>query len=790
LLVLGVLLTKQNFSVIDFEFNLIKYYYLMELQGKKANPATRNGRDRFRGGVKREMKIKPTAMEIKQMVKSTRKQKQIVPINQVSTNATSIMKVDVLLDPVAFQMPFISFYSFLTSDSSIIQYINNTSATNPYQFIASGVVYLYEQLSLYLQSGTPTPTRLPLVFLDFIAGMLPKLVRTRAGGSIGYAWSIETFPTLPTLNEGGFSWTFQEPATDVGSYASPSVAVTPAASADAYTKILQLLDARNFKGLGVVDNVVKNSRLANSVSAFARCYVYNGLYPSNGLNASGCYKDIELEVPIYNPIMAQFAPYGSDSRVPRYLSIGTGDACAVFGLPMHQRWGGYQNAGHVIYKFIDFEDIYSVLGLWAAKCKESLQSNTDAGYNSNLYCQPFTFTQQDFRVMLRQALLAFFAEGYWTQFTGPIINESANWFQPFYVTGNTYPNSSFLRMMLPQLLQENLAALKYRVIESANSKYRTVVVPVLGRYVADTPSVIQYSLITFSGETEPTTTPTPLFNNLVQNVIQLTDGTSAGGFVNLNGTYYDKVMNNWNQFVTAAQRVSTETVNLTCDNGPVGLRALTMTRAVAPINGSASKLVFEPDKLQLDERFSRRDSKGKLNLSVPPAPILLADVDKYVVNSPNRKNNTNVKAIIPSSAMLLQPLLISSITSFSQTEYGLIQNLILPTIRFDETSLQILTAPKYQTEVLEFNSNQILGEGTEISTPNGWSSLLEVWETYATMMIKGAGGTESQYASIMRLLGDNGHAGFLSSILGGLAKTILPPEAHGIIDGIADAVPF
>jgi len=771
-----------------------KLYYhllfLMEAQGKKVNSSTKTGRNRFRGKSKRDVVKKPTAMEVKQNVKMARRQKQIIPINQVSTNATSIMKVDVSLDPIAFQMPFIAFYSFLTSDSSIIQYINSTSTTNPYQFIASGVVYLYEQLSLYLQSGTPTPTRLPLVFLDFIAAMLPKVVRTRAGGSIGYAWSIDNFPTLPTLNEGGFAWTFQEPATDVGSYASPSVAVTPVANADAYTKILQLLDSRNFKGLGIVDNVVKDSRLATSVSAFARCYVYNGLYPSNGLNASGFYKDIELEVPLYNPIMAQFAPYGSDTRVPRYLSIGTGDACAVFGLPMHQRWGGYQNAGHVLYKFIDFEDVYNVLGLWAGKCKESLQSNTDAGFNSNLYCQPFTFSQQDFRVMLRQALLAFFAEGYWTQFSGPLINESSNWFQPFYVTGNTYPSSSFLRLMLPQLLQENLAALKYRVIESASAKYRTVVVPVLGRYVSDTPSIFQYDLINYSGDSEPSTSNVPLFNGLIQNTIQLVDGTSAGGFVNLNGTYYDKVMNNWNQFVTAASRVSTEIVNLACDNGPVGLRALTMTRAVAPISGGSSKLVFEPDKLQLDERFSRRDSKGKLNLSVPPAPILLADVDKYVVNSPNRKNLNTIKAIVPSSAMLLQPLLISSITSFSQTEYGLIQNLILPTIRFDETSLQILTAPKYQTEVLEFNSNQILGEGTEIATPNGWASLLEVWETYATMMIKGAGGTESQYASIMRLLGDTGHAGFLSSILGGLAKTILPPEVHGIVDGIADAVPF
>lgn len=304
------------------------------------------------------------------------RRQKIEPLPHIVTESTSPLvisnsRVDAVLDPTSVQLPFIAFYSHLCQMGVMTQLSNSAGQPAPYQAVASALMFFYDNFQSMLAGGPVAPTRVPVVFRDIMSALLPKIISTRAGSTISYGWAQHTPAPLTPYTVGNVPWLFQEPDTDDAGPFPVSNPVFPTPDATAYNKVMASLDSYNHRFLKLVDNDVSASKLSTSVSAFARNYVYNGLQNSGGSTA-GFYKDVELEVPIFNPYIAQFTGYGSDTRAPRYISISSGDACVPYALPQHGDWGGYANQGHVIYKFIDFENIYDTLCLWAVKCKESL----------------------------------------------------------------------------------------------------------------------------------------------------------------------------------------------------------------------------------------------------------------------------------------------------------------------------------------------------------------------------------------------------------------------------------
>jgi len=749
---------------------------------------------------KEQLKSKPLGTRLKEAkIKDSKEKKMVekpgskahfVISPDVTTDfATTECKVDVAFDSNAFQLPFIAFYSHLCSNSSILNLANSTGQSNAFQVVADAVSYLYQESQSFMRAGTLSPNKVPMVFRDILAALTPKTVHTRTRTSVAYSWGTPGFQSLPTVNYGGYDWLFVQPVDDDSSYQSPTVVVVASPSLDAYSKVLGLLEASTFKFLQPVDNIQANSLLKSSVSAFARNYVYNGLQPVSG-GAGGYYKDIELEVPIFHPRLAQFAQYASDTRAPKFLTISSGDGALPYGLPMHQGWGGYLNHGHVEYKFIDFENIYDTLCLWASFAKTAM-ANQPNTVGSNQFINTFAFSQQDFRIVLRQAIMGMLNENYWTQFMGPLAADGGNYFHPFYVTGNTYSSPAFAQFQLPQLIKENLAALRTRILKLGKGN-NIVMVPVLGRYLDDVPTQYSIALPEFNGTIIPTTIYADLFSPLTQVSIDLIDGSSSSGYVNLNGLYYyNNVMTNWNLFCNAAQQVTTGITTVLGDKGPPGLPALSMTRVVKDVQQTFAFKAVDYETLRPDPRYVRKDSKGKIIVNnPPPKPVLKSRLHKIIKNYQSDKSTDGVLALPASTASQLTVQTVLSVTRFGPEAFGMFQNLILPTIRFDPSNPQVLNQPKYQTETNEFVSYQMVNSGAGATGPNGNATELSNFSTLAGWCITGIAGQSSEYASIIKLLSDQNHAGFLASLLGGFAKSILPPEAGGIVDAIAEIVPI
>lgn len=744
---------------------------------------------------KRKQKVKKSA--VKQTKKKTVRRspvtatkakmpigpKQKIPAGSVASNEISSVKITVNIDVEAFQLPYIAFYSYLV-ETGVVQQLATSGTVNAYQFIGDAVSFMYAEGQKMVKGGPATPATVPVVFRDLMAALTPKSVPTPFGSSIKFGWGEPVFNNMTPYTVGGYQWQVMQPLVDTTLYDS-KVAVIPtnSPSEDNYNTMITTITSRGGPRLSLVPNTVADSVLKNSVSAFARAYVYNGLQP-NAQSAAGYYKDVELEVPITDPNLAQFAYYGQDDRVPLYLGITTGDASSTFALPLDPTYR-YNNKGRAIYKNLDFETICDTLCAWAAKCKEAMVANVDVGYNSNPYSIPFAFSYQDFRVMLRQALMAFFRTAYFTQFTGPYDTASGNYFMPFYTMGGTWGNPKFLSMLLPELIAENLNALKMRSIVIGNRNY--IYVPVLGRYLEDTPAEWTYVLteIPTGGVNLPVITTVNLFSVLPQTAINLINGESSGNYINLNGQYYMNIMNDWNSFVNAASKVSTAIKGLSGDMGAKGLLALSATKIVDAVQATTKQCV-DLVTLRCPQPLLTKENSKK---AIPPLPPRQLEAHKRVKNF-QRSAKNELGTVPPATSSELSLVSVTSATFHTEEEAAFYQNIILPTIRLSITGGgNLLTFPKYQMEVMETFSLQYNPEGGSV-VGGSVSSELQLAMTLAGWCIQGGAGQVNSYARMMAMLTDTGHAGFLSGILGGLAKSILPPEMHGIIDTVSDLVPI
>lgn len=696
---------------------------------------------------------------VRQIVPSGRVKPQAkVSIPVISNlNLRPTVEIQAEFDDRSIPLTMACYYAYLAGKGLFNQSAssNNDPITN-----ASGLGYMFQSAYVLIGGTTLDVTVAPVGIWDFVAGLTGKTVPFMTYGQATYSWDSKPNVTqFTSVNMGFGTWDATAVYSDSGTYNSPAGLVATPFEQSNYAPFLSKLN-----GLAPTQklNIMKESYrarspLVNDVTAFARSFVYNGLQPSA---AGGYYKDIENEVNITAPLMASFAKYSIDSRdirAPLKLAAYSGDAALTVGWPLHSTFGGYGNKRAPVFKMIDFEWIYTTLCQWMVF---AIQKSATLGLwdiNETIGC-----TQQDFRIVLRQALLNLFDTQYMVQFTGPLQYQpgSENGFAPFLVSGGSYGNAGFAKLVVPTLIKENLNALKARTIAIGPHGQQTTYMPVLGRYSSDFPA-------TFQVEVEGNIWN--LFDTTPQAVINLNDGSiSPGNYVNLNCSYYLGALANWNAAVLKINQVSSKTGPIMGDSGAAGLGVLFYTS----ITGVADQAYKHPVGL----------------------PVRMVDYTKSVKNNVARettkklsKTNSQVEIIPPASMITLTQQYITTNMPITQELQQLLDQLIVPEIRLDPNgTTDQLTLPMYQVETREgmsavYNSN---------ASTNG-SGVFSRLSTLAQYCITGVGKDEaSEYDSLMTMLVNSGKAGFLAGMLGGFAKAILPPDMHGIIDVVSDLVPI
>lgn len=727
---------------------------------------TRSKKRRLRKKVQGQKKMIAPARAIRRPPKHF-KQKQrrqaprVVVANAPSSTMRNTLSINTEFDNNAVNLAYASVYGFMASRGIFNE--ASDSGNDGFQ-AALGLTYLFADLVKVAQGQVIGVARAPRFMLELMDALASKQIPFLTFAKVLYSWkSVVDFVSTVQIPSPGGLW--KQTYVQIGSGASYDTPASflpgPGFGIEDYAVFLQLAASMSTTPAFQIEEVTKyNSILKNDASAFARSYCYNGIQPSV---AGGYYRDVENEVNITAPLMSCFATYGDDVRVPTKLTAYSGDAALAAGWPLHPTFTSYFNKRPPAFKVLDFEWFYATLVQWMCY---AIPKAVNLGSWS--LGETLPMTMQDFRVVLRQALLNVFDTQYMVQFTGPVnFGVSENGFAPFMISGNSYGNPKFSQFLLPVLLKENINALRARALQGmkkGSSKLNVMnYIPVLGRYVNDTPVIPQYIV---------ESTPYPLFQVTPQQTINLIDGSiNPNVYVDLNNIYYQTMMQNWNFSIGSVKEVISSTSNIVGDSGPLGMGCLYYTSVQTHFDESVRSVY---PKITAYAKYAQ-------TISNLPKAATRQGSDRDL------KKPKNIESIPPATLVTLTQIDATTNFPISPELNTFLDTVIVPSVRLDPNgTTDKLSLQMYQTEVKEPISGKYT-EGSNFLGGGTWARLGK----YAQLMITGVGHeTGGEYDTIMNQLAQHNQAGFLSGLLGGLAKTFLPADAHGVIDTVADILPF
>lgn len=523
---------------------------------------------------------------------------------------------------------------------------------------------------------------------------------------------------------------------------------------DAYNSMLKVFQNDKIFFRNSVAPEAALPKYLQTASSFARAYGYFG---TGGIAGSGLYSNLELEVPIHTPYLSKFIRYDNAGSVEigKHFAPATGSSPSVIG-PMlsneHFRYRHIKNRLPIVYKFIDFAEIYVVAVATIAEA-----------YNKQFALTPdftpttFTFGKEDFLVALRQAVLSVFPSQCYAQFAAPYNTTPTNnstVFQPFLVDSSTFASETWTDFIIPATLKENLAMLREVQIDlpdQVTGKRENYVhyVPVIGHYPGDTYPDIQY--------TSPSGVTTSIFgpNIVATSPFNLADGKqSTAEKYNYNHPGFTSVMSSWNAVISQYSGMIAGTGKITPDTNPKAtLLWFTRVLEVEPPTEEEDRLLIVPNKFdsmivyrsrsQMKKQESLKSLKGtkeKLNL-VPSAPLTL-------------QRTTTLTSAFP----------------VYEDVFAILNTLIIPTIRLDTAPQITLTLRMYATYTGELSSVNVKNFTTVASTRE-YVRL----GTFAALMVPGQAPTKENndvIEAIAKMYKEGFGGDILGALLGGLIGSV------------------
>jgi len=663
---------------------------MAEKEQKKENPQQRK---RFKDMTKEEKKkLRQQMRENKKKISKSKVERAIVPGNarELSNMTKLVTSQNVLNIIVSYQLPAVQqmwlgvWGKMFTQDWS-----SPSSVPNSY-----GLTYMIDAFiqmqALTVQSMTAQT--LNIVQLPYWMQVILNILRPTdvpfKVSKLKYSWvdgfPIVDTPLVPILLAGiAYNWLFGIPDSNFSGYNQPMIPMTWTGTSDT---------ANLMSAIGLIQNVAKDTKLVNvgniqagssDPSAFARSYPYMGI--GAGLS-SAVFGSCELETTFVRSWMAsQFSVYSaSDTRVSRSLRIKSGDSNFLCYLPFISgcRIKDYKDPGPLVYKFIDFNEIYYYMWKWFAFSYGKVDQLTTGV--SDLLVQSLNFSAQSFRIILRQAILNLFTDQAGVQFMAPKQRSGMadNVFVPYLVSSNTYPFSVFGSMLFPQALAENLRALCTRVLGVGTKNTKIIHVPVLGAWNLDSWDEFPTLALPL---TFPETDTNLIFSTLAEDGISLVDGANlsvTGNYVNLNSPYYGQCVKYWNQYVQALGVPVSPIVG----EGP-GVCLLNMTRYIATNTQDITNR--DPYNLLTNHRESNKIKKVKSEKVLPKE-----DLKKLVEKEKMKKKVVGDHANPPGGVEQNYTVSVSSIFEITAPIQQAFNYLILPTIRPDPEDTQY---PQTQT---------------------------------------------------------------------------------------------
>lgn len=698
-------------------------------------------------------------------------QKDIDPLMQDSVS------LQVMADTASFKWWVLGTASYLLEKGLLGALQSNEELGTPAQVLLNGLNFITQGIGSVALGAQSPYKQIPKYINVLSEGVKPKPAKFKTS-QVNYSYTGENLGQgLIPENEvsTGFTFVFGDVPDDNETYLNVlTVAASPTSSEAPWNTLLPEIVNKSLTMSKIVSES-SGELTSKDPSLYARSYIYNGY----GVSPSGgWYADSENECGFSSPWLSKFSQYNVNQlRAARTLWPSSGDANFAITSMLHPdfQYGDLTTKNPPIFKVIDFEEIYGYVCSWMVACYTTFARQDTTGTSGVNYArQSLPFTQQDFRICLRQALMVHFSSSQKAvQFLGPMtIPTGANGFAPFLAHCGTYGLQTFGDMMLPEVLVENLHCLKARKYNAGDGNNPIWYFPVLGRYIQD--SVLPY-------EFQPSVSSVQnLFTTMTQDSINLIDGAVTGGYCVFNSQYYQQVKETWNQYVGYFEQYGGNIARLSGDHGPVGLNLLSCTRY--EVNADIDLPVRGTTPEDYKQHFVEANEKAELLKKLKRSSQKELKVPKKI--KPKKVGNLP-EAILTTLCTQWYTSNVPVVTELS----SIFPHLILPSMRVDETQTNSPTSlAMMQIESIEprsIQSAQISSDGII----NGVSRASEL-QAIGNLIASGtAGAANFDLSAIIRMLKVNGQAGFLGDLAAGIVGGIFPPAA-GVAKAIAKQIPI
>lgn len=431
-----------------------------------------------------------------------------------------------------------------------------------------------------------------------------------------------------------------------------------------------------------------------------------------------------------------------------------------------------------IFKKMDFNEVFEVCALWLANVLTLASGNVlQEDGTTPLICP---LTVQDFRILLRQAILSMNMEA--QSMTQDLTFFSLDEFFPFIVSSGTCAKQLGNTMVLPIPLVENLRASIRRTFraKSADGKWDGQIVdftPVWGMWASDIPLITNYTYTNGSGTF-------PVFTTLVAEMpINLIDGsfTPPGGptvWLDLNGPELLTNATLWNEFVSNLAANSTTLTPIGSEKGISALEVITLSFVQLNIPQIPPPLPAPVPNSPLSKTptiIRKLSAEKPLKLGKPRTTLLSRfGVGPQAGTNASPYNNWSTNFVCSNQRI------VSSAWSECQ------QYWILPATRTDGAPVDNSNYSAYQSEVCEPNFFYLgsFGNSTTTSNPDIFSTTFQRHLQYASMMSKPVAGTPNTWEDYLSGAAANGRGSFLGRLAGGVVGALVgQPEIGAEIGG-------
>jgi len=652
-------------------------------------------------------------------------------------------------------------------------------------------IYLVNLLTQYQSNSVPQALELPYVVHCFGRAMVSKNVGF-ANGKITYTMVPQEVANPPNQMNIGFvgygnqynlgwvpeAFTMTGPFPNLSFSGAPGY--TPELGAAAFSEMNTYLTGSD---PGTDFRMVKSESptpFDKDVSSYAIVSSQQGLGAVQA-GSGGFGTQSQLEVPLFRPLLSLLVPYqenppiSSANRYPNLTVSTAGDPCFLGGVVGHtipiSRMGMKR---YPKFHPVDFNEFLEVMALWVQALQTAAVKDPLGNWQESIAELQCPLTLQEFSFLLRNVMMEIFKDtqaGVQGLYPEIPASNSDNQFVAFTASAGTCFLQS-IPVELPIALIENIRALAYRNPNRAEKKSGEdyeYFIPVLGMYQTDSLSSTDY---TYSNTTDGTFTsfviPTQakykketfncetgkkevqLLPEVYINPIDGAAGGTAWAAVN-NPATLTMLSQLWNQWLkdSGITTYSMTTGTASSEKGINILFSSNMTRHWFPASGGVDD-VHGMRRLVSDRFLTQRN--------------------KALLVSPYATRNAVADSVqsIPLAAA-----------------YAQVQKIwILPLIESEiNLAADNSTAPS-RWQIL-------MSEPYLMNASSGFDglSLSEMHSVYAQKMTKGRDSPMNDWDVFFVEAAKQGRGGILSSLIGGALSSFFP-QASGVINAVADIVPF